>query len=409
MIAINRLSPNINGVEIEINSSFINPTYHIDIFHNSNLIKEVITNESYIHIDDLPCGELFEIKVTCNNEETKRLFVTGDYRGLVVNYLNVDDPIYQESGEFIGSPFLIKFHNKLFITMDVFKKGGTEQGHIISFLFYSDDDGKNWKYIREFRPTQWGTMFIYDDHLYFVSTELHNKGVTVFASEDGFNWSKQYKILDGPYHTAPTAPLVDKDKIYIAIKRYDEDNNSFACVLIGDGQKDLFNQDSWKLTNEFCPPFSLGGDQKIHYCDEGNVIKYKEDIFVLYRFAYKKALMMKINKDEFQFYKIIDLECGWCKFYIIPHMDYYLAMGNTICFPRNVINLYKSYDLENWEKIQNIDDISFMEDVNHNGIQYPTFFVENNQIYVVIRTALNNADTFHNSNCVTFKKIPFRD
>lgn len=403
-----RLSPGINDVTIEVDSGG-NPFY-VDLFMGGSAINTFVSEKSTFTIEKLsPNTEYSVVARNASFSSEKRRFITGNYRFYPINYLHPKDDCYKESGHFLGSPCLIEFKNYLFAMMDVFDNGGTNHGHLLSILYVSKNGGKDWSFVKYFRPAQWGTLFIFNEKLYFVATDLVNKGIGIFASDDGFNWSDQYRIADGDYATSPTNVAIKDNKIYLAPREHDTQGNSITHLLIGDGTKDLLEKDSWIVTNGFMPPFSLGGDQTIHYAEEGNAVEYNGEIYALYRFAYKKALMLKLVGTELQFYKVIDMECGWCKFVVKKDGDTYYAMGNNTCYPRNLISLYKSKDLEHWETVKVIEDIRSIEDIEHNGIQYPYFIIKNDKLYTLLRIALNEADTFHNSNVIGFKVFPLEN
>ena len=72
------------------------------------------------------------------------------------------------------------------------------------------------------------------------------------------------------------------------------------------------------------------------------------------------------------------------------------------------MSLYSSYDLESWKLERdfiNLEDLEWYEDNKKSAVQYPTWFMEGDDIICVARTAMNNADTFHNSNAITFHKF----
>ena len=401
---INRLSPSIDSVLLEWD--LCDGLSVVNLFKNGKLIATQKCDDNSCVFKNLDKDTEYSVFVENNGHKTEtRRFVTGDYRGLVINYLHPQDDCFIESGHFLGSPYIVKFKNQLFVTMDIFDKGGIEHGHIITFLYVSKDNGESWHYIRTIKPAQWGRLFVCNNKLYFIANNLLELGILLWESDDGYNWSEPSFILPGLYKTSPTSALIYDDKFYICATFVDNEGNHSASVLIGDITNGLMNPKSWTITNKYTPPFSLGGDQTMHYCEEGCVAEFNKNIFVLMRFAYKTALMLKLEDSVLSLYKLVPLECGWCKFVIDKIDDTYYAIGNNICYPRNVINLYKSKNLEEWEFVKNIDDISFIEDIEHNGIQYPCFIKEKDELFILVRTALNGADTFHNSNAIVFKKI----
>jgi len=401
---ITRLAPGEKCVFIDFESR--DKSFTISIFKDKEIIKEIKTDSNHAFITDLPINSLLSVKVTSEHfESEERKFHTGDYRLDLINYVDKEETQYAYSGNFLGSPFIIKFKNQLWATMDLFKNGGTtNNGHIETILFTSKNEGLSWDYVCDFVPSQWGRLFVLEDKLYFYGANLVDNTVEMICSNDGYSWGDSIKVLTG-YVCTPTSIVVNKDYVIFALRSITS-KDSHLVLACGDIKKGLMNESSWKVSNEIIPEFSWGGDQNIRYSEEGNVIEYDEKIYALYRFAYKKSSMFSYDPitNTLKFENIIDLECGWCKFFIQKYNGTYYAIGNTTCFPRQVIKLYKSNDIEHWEEVKVIDDITYL-DKDFNGIQYPSFFIEDDIIYLVLRIALNGSETFHNSNAIGFKKI----
>ena len=95
-------------------------------------------------------------------------------------------------------------------------------------------------------------------------------------------------------------------------------------------------------------------------------------------------------------------------FRIIPIGTKYLLITNRKSvlyndFLRNVLSLYESDDLRHFSFIKDI--VNFEEQSPRKyGFQYPAFALHENTLYVTIRSAFNNADSFHNSNYMLFYK-----
>ena len=72
--------------------------------------------------------------------------------------------------------------------------------------------------------------------------------------------------------------------------------------------------------------------------------------------------------------------------------------------PRNLLSLMSSADLKTWEVVCDLHDYRHC-DPRKVGLQYVDFEFENNDIIYLCRTAINNADDYHNSNYQTFHRI----
>jgi len=408
-IFINRLAPGKDNLIINFDSK--DTEFIVKVFQEDKVINECKTTSKTAYIDKLPLNSFLSVQVfSKNNKSEVRKFHTGEYKHSLINYVDKEEKQYSYSGNFLGSPFITKFKNKLWVTMDIFKNGGIKNnGHIETMLFVSSDNGNSWDFVCDFVPAQWGRLFVLENTLYFIGSNLTENTTQIISSNDGYNWGESSLICkDGT--TTPTSIAITKDYVVFTMRIILEGNNSHIIVARGDIKSGLLNSSSWVTSNVIVPDFSWGGDQTIHYAEEGNTIEHNGEIYVLLRFAFKKSLMLhyNVNDNVLKYFKTIDLECGWCKFFIEKYKDNYYAIGNHLCFPRQIVKLYKSKDFETWNEVKIIDDISCL-DKDLNGIQYPSFFIEKNKIYLVLRIALNGSETFHNSNAIGFDVIDIKE
>ncbi|MGI6713847.1 MAG: hypothetical protein ACOX3K_02160 [Bacilli bacterium] len=401
-IFINRLAPGKNSVTVNFASE--DQDFTIIVRKNKKIFQKVTTQEKSVTINHLPeQSELTVQIISKKNKSAIRKFHTGDFLHDVINYVDKEETQYAHSGNFLGSPFIIRFQGKLWVTMDIFKNGGTkDNGHTATMLFVSEDEGKSWQFVCDFVPSQWGRLFVVNNELYFYGSNLFDNSIDLIKSNDGFNWGESVTIVEEG-RTSPTQILVDDKYIVFAFRGVVGDNESHVKVASGNIRSGLMHPASWRISNEIVPDFAWGGDQTMRYAEEGNIVEYNNQIYVFLRFAYQTALVLHydLQSNELRFEKTIDMECGWCKFYIEKYQGYYYAMGNTTCFPRQVMKLYRSCDLEKWDEVKIIDDITHL-DKDLNGVQYPSFFIEKDKLYLVLRIALNGAETFHNSNATVF-------
>ena len=95
-------------------------------------------------------------------------------------------------------------------------------------------------------------------------------------------------------------------------------------------------------------------------------------------------------------------------FRIFTHNQKYYLITNRKSrtyedYLRNVLSLYESTDLKEYTHIRDIVNFED-EDPRKFGFQYPAFAVDGETLYVTIRSAFNNANSFHNSNYILFSK-----
>lgn len=415
-VYIVRLAPSQSGVEMQLLSD--DTQFEVCIFSEEEVVKTLKTSEKYIAINGLEKDTEYSVVVKSEGGESRRrLFRTGDYLGTVVNYLHPQDEYYAFSGRYIASPFIVRFKGDLYVSMDVFRGGDQRGAFNLTLLYRSKDDGKTWEYVTDIVPAFWGTLFVAQDKLCILAADSEAGSIVVMASDDGEHWSDPTYLMYGCGSSTgcgmhkSAMPCIEKDgKLYFAleygghgVKRFD---TLVACV---DLQKDICDKAAWTFSQKARVEFDWweGGDKNIRFAIEGNIVERNGELFVLSRHAYKKAVMWKYDDKQPEkapeFYKMVDFEAGHCKFYIQKSENgTYYAMGNTGCYPRHVVRLYQSKDLENWETLATLEDISSMT-VEQDGVQYPTFFMENGKFYTVLRNALNGAHTFHDSNAIVFK------
>ena len=415
-VYIVRLAPDKTSVELEWLSEALH--FEVCVFEKDSLVKSVKTDEKRIAIEGLQENVEYSVAVKCETGESKRrLFVTADYLGKVVNYLHPDDLCYAFSGRYVASPFIIRFNGYIYVSMDVFRGGDQRGAFNLSLIYRSKDDGKTWEYVSDIVPSFWPTLFVANGKLCILAVDTEAGSLVVFSSADGETWSEPTYLLYGCGSSTgcgmhkSAMPYVEMDgKLYFGleygghgVKRFD---SLVACL---DLQKDVLDKSAWTFSDKARVEFEwdVNTKRQIRFAIEANAVERDGEIFVLSRFAYKKALMWKYDKTQpkkaLQFYKTVDFEAGHCKFYIQKSGDgWYYAMGNTTCYPRHVVKLYRSKDLENWETVQTLEDIS-ERSAEKDGVQYPSFFMENGKFYTVLRNALHGAHTFHDSNAIVFK------
>lgn len=416
-VCIVRLAPFKTGVEIQLLSEY--QQFEVLLYDNENIVKNFSTCQKYVVINGLECDKEYSVVVKSEKGEScKRIFRTGDYLGTVVNYLHPDDEYYAFSGRYIATPMIVRFKGDLYVSMDVFHGNGIGQKgrDRLTLLYRSKDDGKTWEYVAEMLPAFWGTLFVANEKLCLLAVDSETGLLLVRSSDDGETWSDpmylSYKNDFNDYimHKSATPYVKLNEKLYFAIeyggynvKRFD------TLVVCLDLRKDVLDKAAWMLSD--CAQVEFDwyeySDKTIRFAIEGNMVEKDGELFILSRYSAKKALMWEYDKYNPQkapvFHKVVDFDCGHCKFFIQKADDgMYYAMGNTECYPRQVLKLYRSENLEEWEELKILEDISMLS-IEKNGVQYPNFFIEEGKFYTVLRNALNGAHSFHDSNAIVFK------
>lgn len=420
-ISIVRLAPCMTGVEVEWLGQ--GQTFTVYVCQNGDLIKVIKTDEHLAKINGLISGQEYSLMVQSGeNISETRLFCTGDYLGKVVNYLHPKDLRYAASGRYLASPSIARFGGDLYVSMDVFHAKDEEGNCDLTLLYRSKDDGKTWEFVTEIVPSFWGTLFVAGDKLCLLSADTERGNIVVLSSENGVDWSQPTCLFErgafgegGGAHKAPTACVEHGGRLFFAVEYGGYNIKKFDTLVLSlDLKKDVLDKDAWTVSAPAQVDFAWGGDQDIRFAIEANMVQKGGELFVLSRFAYKKAILWKFDKNNLKaaprFEKVIDFEPGHCKFFIQEFGGEYYALGNPACYPRHVLKAYRSKDLKNWECVCDLEDISALS-VDFDGVQYPSFLIENGKLLTVLRIALHGAHTFHDSNAIVFKTydLPKRD
>ncbi|MGO3170468.1 MAG: hypothetical protein ACTIJA_05400 [Bavariicoccus seileri] len=89
--------------------------------------------------------------------------------------------------------------------------------------------------------------------------------------------------------------------------------------------------------------------------------------------------------------------------------ELYISIVNEIVHAtkpaaRNVLSLAVSTDLKEFKIVKRLIDKS-QEDPQQVGLQYVSFLIDGDDLLYLSRTALNGADSYHNSNYITFHRL----
>lgn len=411
-ISIVRVAPDKNGADLEWLGT--EKSYTVKIYKDGSEIKSLSASGNKVIIDGLDENAEYSVAVFGGNSHSEtRIFRTGEYLGKVINYLHPSDGRYDFGGRFLGSPSIVRFKGDLYASMDVFRGDNDGGAFNLTLLYRSRDDGKNWEFAAELVPLFWGELFVAGGRLCILGCSTEFGSLTVSASDDGENWDDPVFLMYGAGHgfagphKSPCARCVVGGKIWFSLEFGSHKSPiRFDCLSACVDEDKVMNASAWTFSEKTRVEYEWGGGYDSRFAIEGNTVERNGEIFILMRFTAGKALMLKCDrknpKNAPAYHKTVNLPIGHCKFYIQKAADgIYYAMGNTTCYPRHVIQIYKSEDLENWEFVKTVEDIS-SGSAEKDGVQYPSFFIDGDKLYTVLRVALNGSDTFHNSNATVF-------
>lgn len=370
-------------------------------------------------IDGLENQTEYKVYVTAENRRSSRVrrFRTGDVPDKnVVCYLHPEDNAFDFSGKFTCSPSLVRLPSGALLSSNDYYIGGGPQNY--TTIFRSDDDGKSWYYVTDLMPCFWGKLFWHRDALYMLGMSAEYGDLLIGRSDDeGYNWTTPTVLMRGScnpkhngLHKAPMRIEYANDRIWTAVDYGSWTEKMFGNALFSAPEDaDLLDVDSWVCTDFLPHDRSLPCGDTVNFAIEGNAVLMPDGMLAnVIRYTQGKA---KLNitdpakPEEMPVcYGIIDMPVGHTKFEILKHESgKYYAVGN-IPPMRTRLVLVSSDDLKNWTFEKYLIDGSALDD-KKNAFQYPSAIIEGNTLYVLSRTAYNNAATWHDTNYITFHKF----
>ena len=405
---------------------------------NTYTLSNLSADEKYAHFSGIADGTYmatayaYSTKGNLIKTSNSRLIKTGEVEGAVVSYLNPDDDTFDYSGQYLCSPSIARLDDgTLFISHDLYNSGVANQN--LTRIYRSIDDGETWEFISDLYPCYWGKLFVIDNTLYMIACSTEYGDLLIGSSSDGINWSNPTMILKGGnhitggVHKAPNPVLISNGRVYCAIEYGSWINGHDSGYVCASVDCDLLNAENWTVSNflKYSNKNVSGAlsGKGLSYL-EGNILENRNGELVnILRYntkdsnePYGKAVMMHIDRENNKVVsgETINFIGNMAKFAIMydSNTDRYLSLVNKVTngnpSQRNVLTLVDSYDLYNWNDdgdIINYEDNGYPEDDTKVGFQYIDWIIVGNDIYFVSRTAINGADSYHNSNYVTFHKI----
>lgn len=408
------------------------------------------TEATAFDITGLPEGKDYEFYVCAGEKKSLvRLARTGPVEGTVVNYLHPLDKVYEFSGQYLGSPSLVRHDDgHLLASMDLFQGKNAMN---FTLVYRSDDDGKSWQHVCELVPCTGATLFMHRGELYALGRSADYGDLLISKSTDGGNTfcapmcilrgANSYKPCNG-VHINPQKPICYQGRLYASLEWGNWANKTYghaAMVMSCDENADLMNPENWSLTeprpfDRFVPELELLPMDSITI--EGNVVASPEGkLYNVMRFGYyKKALAYEIDLEnpeaQLKYSHLIEFPANQSKFiiqydevsgyyytigcyYTIDSQLYNPEDGTIVSFDfqdmdkhdvRNCQSLIRSKDFVNWEVVKHLLDYRD-QDPMYVGLQYTDFLMEGDDMLYLTRTGLNGANSFHNSNYCVFHRL----
>ena len=378
----------------------------------------------------------YELYVSSGKKKSLiRLARTGKAVGTVVNYLHPDDDAYSFSGKYLCSPSLVRHpEGFLLASMDLYANGYPQN---LTLIFRSDDNGETWHYVSELMPCFWGKLFIHNGVLYVLSCSTECGDLLIGKSTDGGKTFCAPVVLlrgsngkngnDGVQKN-PQNILIHKGRLYLSLEWgswANRDHRFTAMVMSCDVNDDLLVPENWSFSEpkvfEPCAP-EIASLPRGTTTIEGTIVLAPDgNLFNVMRFGGDSCAIAYLIDTEnhdapLRYSHCIPFPANRSKFMMkfdTVSQKYY-SIGCRILDPafpgfRNLLSFMASDNMQNWHVVCDLIDYSH-EDPNKIGFQYVDFEFEGEDIIYLCRTAMNNANTYHDSNYTTFHRIKkFRD
>lgn len=389
------------------------------------------TKENAFDIENLICETDYEFFTETDMKKSRiRLARCGKSIGTVVNYLHPEDEVYGFSGHYLCSPSLVRHPDGfLLASMDVFAANHPQN---LTLIFRSDDDGATWHYVSELMPCFWGKLFIHKNDLYMLSCSTEYGDLLIGKSTDGGKtFSAPVTLLRGAngkngssgVHKNPQNIVYHNGRIYETLEWGSWANKEYchaAMVMSCDENDDLLVPENWSFTDP--RPFSQFAPEIADLPDctmtiEGTLTVAPDGkLYNIMRFGkYATALVYAVNTEDHDapltYARCMNFPANYSKFMIkydeISEKYYSVATrvyDREKAGARNLLSLMASADLETWDVVTDLYDLRD-EDHKKVGLQYVDFFFEGDDILYLCRTAINNANNFHDANYSTFHRI----
>ncbi len=431
-IYICRVVPNINGIHLEWLD--IGETYQIYIRKKS--IGEFTfageTNKSEFDITNLETDADYEFYVSAKEKKSRiRLAKCGEAIDTVVNYLHPEDTIYAFSGNCLCSPSLLRHPDGyLLASMDVY---GHAKPQNLTLIFRSDDDGRTWHYVSELFPCFWGRLFLYEKDVYMIACSTEYGDLLIGKSTDGAKTFSEPTVLlrggngknnEAGVHKNPQPMVEYKGRLWNTMEwgAWGQPYCHAAMVMSAKLGSDLLDADNWLFSEpvKYNPHWEGVPKGKSAGNIEGCLVVHEDKFYNIMRYdmtkmtpSYGYVLAYEVNTEDpeapLRYDHPIKFPANHSKFqikYDEKRKKYYsiasFIKDDEHKSARDTLVLMESGDLAHWQVERILHERDNKEKI---GFQYVDFYIEDDQIIYLCRTAINGAENFHNSNYSTFGVI----
>lgn len=416
-----RIAPSENSIEVEwLDGKKAAPHMLFYRKRGAGTYSNISISSRVFLLEGLERDTEYELYVedSSGHKSNIRLAKTGFVPGKVVSYLHPDDRQYIFSGNFLCSPSIVRLPTGRIIASNDLYGDDTPQN--LTILYSSDDDGETWCYLTELFPCNWGKLFYHQNKLYMLAQSREYGDLLIGCSEDeGKTWGTPTPIFRSSclfkargIHKTPMPILRKNGRLWTAIEYGGWEHDFSNALLSIDENDDPMIAENWCCSRFLKHDVNWDGAEDIKGAIEGNVLEAPDGKSLINFLRYNtksgkcKALLLKGNpenpEESLSFYKFVEFPMGHSKSEIYKKEGVYYAIGNRLPL-RNILSIYKSSDLENWDFVHDIVNCSEYDDKT-TAFQYPACLLEGDSLTVLARTAFNGAMTYHNNNYITVHK-----
>ncbi len=435
-IYICRVAPSINGIHLEWLDIEKVCAVYVRKRGEGEYALAGQTDKTEFDITGLETDTDYEFYVAAGEKKSLvRLARCGEAVDTVVNYLHPEDNVYAFSGNCLCSPSLLRHpEGYLLASMDVY---GHAKPQNLTLIFRSDDDGKTWHYVSELFPCFWGRLFLYEGDVYMIACSTEYGDLLIGRSTDGAKTFSEPTVLlrggngknnEAGVHKNPQPMLEYNGRLWNTMEwgAWGQPYCHAAMVMSAKLGSDLLDADSWLFSEpvkydqnwDGIPKGKSGGTI------EGCLVVHNDKLYNIMRYdmtqlspSYGYALAYEVDTDDpeapLRYDRPINFPANHAKFqikYDKKRKKYYsiasFIKDDEHKSARNTLALMESADLDNWKVERILHDKGNKWKV---GFQYVDFYIEGDRIIYLCRTAINGAESFHNSNYSTFGTIELSD
>ena len=376
-------------------------------------------NTEYELFIESPSGQMSNTRLFCTSEVPQGM--------TVVNYLHPQDTQYAFSGNCLCSPSIVRLDSgRLLVGMDVF---ANKNGQNTTILFYSDDNGKNWRYLTDMHPFYWANLFLHKGSVYALGqTQEYGDLYIVRSDDNGETWSDPTLLFHGTtwccngggiQHT-PMHLTSYNGRLYTSFEygNWGLAEGHLPGVISVDENADLMKTENWSFTDlvPYEGKWKEDDEGTKGQSIEGNLVVGPDGVlYDIMRHKIGKWLKLRVNTDDPdaapEYVGIEDAPVTKSMFRIIPYKGKYLLITNLqteetaalfgAVNSRNVLSAFVSDDLVNFRLVKHIVDFRDRDPWQY-GFQYPSFIAEDDGVRLAVRSAFNGAENYHNANYSLF-------